>query len=326
MSLRWSSPNQLFFWLKCAFLLFILDPLAVVDIDAKVWLDENGERRHRQNKHCPDCLRHFASEFDLFNHRISGCKSDRAISIIKVARLNPSRIKVQPSTPNLPIDDNSKTNIKKILQCQGCGTKLQRAYYMRRHKRICADYQKLAVNLTPNELVEEESSLATTHICNDCGIVFTRASSLRRHQASFGCIKRQHFRQYTCSICMRTMTSKESLRNHKLRSCPGLCNTADSTELFTCKGCGTNFNKKFCLLRHQSNTCPALKVLSKAVCYICSTTFGTFDLLREHMGNCHKDQWANSIERIPLLQLLFWNKVFNQNILNDPSFFGVDRN
>lgn len=272
----------------------VSDPLGEDDIDLNKLFGEHGERSLKQKKRCPDCYAPFASEFQLFNHRINECKPKRSISLIKVSNVNAPVTSHQFVTAEYAPDEDSTVDSidsKKKLECQGCGTKFQRAYYMSRHKRVCKEYQKLAKHFTPDQLAKEQSVLIVKHTCNDCGIVFTRPSSLKRHLASTGCIKRQHFKQYTCSICMRTLTSKESLRNHKLRFCPGLGKSTNSDEpLFTCKGCGTSFNKKFCLIRHQSNTCPALKVLSKAVCYVCSTAFETFELLKEHLKDCHQDQ------------------------------------
>lgn len=63
-------------------LYFVSDPLAEDEIESGQLLNASGVRSFRQSKRCPEYFNLFASEFDSFNHRISECKPNRAISIL----------------------------------------------------------------------------------------------------------------------------------------------------------------------------------------------------------------------------------------------------
>lgn len=281
--------------------------MAEEEIDLASWLDDEQPityHTRKQKKRCPDCFGWFTSEFELFNHRISECTPNRSISIVKISKtqskLRPKSVNIGSNTTTiLPTKgDDSDFLLKriKILRCRGCGAKFKTSWNLKRHKQSCKPFRELAKTVPAEELTENEfiKVLAPKHRCNDCGMVFNRLFNLKRHVKNSSCKKGQVFRPHACSTCKKMLVSKESLRNHKLRTCPILKGkpivSIKPQRLLTCKGCGTNFTKTYNLNRHQSRTCPALKVLSKdSVCYVCSLTFPSFDSLKEHLEKCHTD-------------------------------------
>lgn len=287
---------------------FFSDPLAEEDFDFDGWFDDGAcEQRPprssqvKQKKRCPDCFAIFASEFELFNHRIKECRPNRGISIVKVSNLKQTSMKKSVTVKDQNDDDPDYQLARiKIFACEGCGAKFKNNWNFKRHRQICRFLHAMVKTTEAEAMVSEELILAPKHRCDKCGVVFNRLYNLKRHKKSSGCKGRRFdsdaslsVKHLVCSKCKKSFASKESLRNHKIRYCM-MSNPSTSTrpsKLYTCKGCGTNFTKNYNLTRHQSNTCPALKVLSKdSVCYVCSRTFETFDLLKEHLENCHQDQ------------------------------------
>lgn len=290
-------------------------------------------------KRCPDCFTRFATEFDLFNHRISECKPNRAISIFKVTD--------PVNKPQSTEDSSTYDNRVKILRCQGCLTKFVRSSGLAQHKTKCQEYKKWAKNVSSVDLKnieKQERHIPITHPCKKCGLIFPRPYNLRRHQKGNNCMRRQLLKHFSCSICNQTSKSLESLKfhmkheheynfdkvnemnagssfsevakiaepmpkkttttktiyscsickrtlmtlnglkNHKLLNC-------GEKPLLTCKGCGGGFKTGFSLRRHQSKHCPSLKVVTTgSVCCVCLQQFESFELLKEHLEQCHKER------------------------------------
>lgn len=290
---------------------FISDPLGEEMFDFDKWFgEEAGEQRPsrltsqvKQKKRCPDCFAIFLSEFELFNHRIKECRPNRGISIVKVSNLKETPTK-KPITVKTPKDEDDDPDYQlaciKVFACEGCGAKFKNNWNFKRHRQICKWLHAKVQTSVAEAMISEEMILAPKHRCDKCGITFNRLYNLKRHTKSSGCKGRRFdsdgiptVKHLACSKCKKSFVSKESLRNHKILYCISSIPSTSSrpAKLYTCKGCGTNFTKNYNLTRHQSNTCPALKVFSKdSVCYVCSQTFETFDLLKEHLENCHDDQ------------------------------------
>lgn len=241
----------------------------------------------------------FASEFELFNHRVSECKPNRAISIVKISSSDAAQAQAQASS-KCSVTDASNVDepeyevaYVKIARCQGCGTKCKNAWNLKRHKQICPEFRKVAAisGLDEGDLIPPEYG------CDQCGVVFNRIHNLHRHKEK-SCKNRKHkTRSFVCSACKKKHPSRESLRNHKLRNCAVLGKSTEThannkpKPILTCKGCGTNFTKTYNLHRHQSKACPVLKASSNvSVCYICSNTFASFELLEEHLKQCHQEE------------------------------------
>lgn len=178
-------------------------------------------------KRCPDCFSLFTTEFDLFNHRVSECKPNRAISIIKVDKSESSRTIANTkrhsivNLPSIESDLNVRPNVptRKFYRCQGCSKKFQRRFSIKRHREICKLYKKWAEKLSPKDLENMEKAVKSTpitHPCKKCGMIFSRPFNLRRHQRGNYCKKRQLFGAFTCNICNKTLKSDEKLQAHKL--------------------------------------------------------------------------------------------------------------
>lgn len=241
-------------------------------------------------KRCPDCFTIFSTEYDLFNHRISECKPNRDISIVKVCTTN-TPTATDPAEPTVDEDgpDYLWTRVK-FHCCVGCGFKSKSGFNFKRHQSTCKFVTKEMLGSASTASNKE----AQTYRCNTCCLEFSRLYNLERHRKSTACqlkrktIKVTPHKVFRCFDCKKGLITKESLRNHKLRYCPANI-PSEPTRLLTCRGCGTNFTKSYNLRRHQAKNCPVLKVLTKdSICYICSTAFPTFDLLKEHLDTNHK--------------------------------------
>lgn len=242
----------------------------------------------KQNKPCPDCFAIFTNEYDLLNHRISKCKPNHAISIVRVCS-SKDLFATPDSIVEAKVDEDDTNNRlarKTIRRCDGCGYTTKTTYNLNRHKKTCKllpEDERIKANEVNQTRIPNKNK---KYQCERCGVIFIRPDSIKRHQ-QLGCRANRtipNFKYFKCIACHKRLVSKQKLETHELSFCPA----RNSSRLLTCTGCGTNFTKNFNLTRHQLNNCPALKVLTNgSVCYVCSERFQTFDLLKEHLEKNH---------------------------------------
>lgn len=273
-----------------AYLLKISDPLGGEEPNLCVSFTTSQTESKKRNKQCPDCSKVFATEYDLFNHRISDCSPNRAISIVKVSAAT-DLAKTSGAIVVKSEEDGSEYTIvrKPIRRCNGCGYTSKNTYNLNRHKKTCkllTEEERIAAVAT-QESNKQDMPKERNHRCDKCDTILQRPENLRRHQQGHNCRanrKTTNIKYFRCRACYKRLMSKEKRDNHELNFCPA----RNSSRLLTCRGCGSNFTKRFNLTRHQRNNCPALKILTdESVCYVCSDRFQTFDLLKEHLDTKH---------------------------------------
>ncbi|XP_031629975.1 zinc finger protein 708-like [Contarinia nasturtii] len=274
------------------------DPLAVEEHDwAKLLAGTKNITCEKivptlSEKRCPDCFTVYSTQYS--HHCRYQCNPNRKTSIDKVSDLTQQSDTEIMQRRSENVDSDYVLARIKVYSCEGCGFKFKNTYNLKRHKQTCKSYLSGKMLGSADVVVQEELIKALKYHCDRCGMVFNRLFNVKRHQNSRGCKGRpndetaNNARHFKCIDCQKLLVSKESHRNHKLKYCPAITSSKPK-RLLTCKGCGTSFTKSYNLNRHQTNNCPALKVLSKdSVCYICSKTFTTFELLNEHLQKIHK--------------------------------------
>lgn len=131
--------------------------------------------RRRAVKRCPDCLAAFSTEYTLFNHRISECKPNRTISIVKVARSKKATTTKAKASYDVGGRDYSLARIR-MYPCEYCGFKFRYSHNLKQHIPIC---KKL-----PEEIENIHNAVRSAQLltCTSCGTSFSRNYNLHRHQ------------------------------------------------------------------------------------------------------------------------------------------------
>lgn len=271
----------------------------------------NCEQAFRRKKRCPDCFTLFDSEYDLFEHRITECKPNRSISIVKVASgsastSKPNKARPTTTTPT-PTDSTTlgcrsndiefKVITTKCIICDDCGQEFHSNWNLKRHKQnSCKWVHPIPVGKPDDD--DDENDTRPKIKCDKCGASFGSNYNLRRHQRS-SCtgaladdderrliLQQRATKRYACLECKKKFSNRNSLRNHKLLYCRSAKPRIVKNRLKIlkkCNDCGAALFSTFNLNRHQRDNCPAKKPAQSAIaCDICSLNFSTQQELDDH--------------------------------------------